>query len=226
MQNSLCGTSITSWEGQRIRIFLRNSALEGASLTGHLDSADLLGADLQFAFFENAMATNSRFAAAILNRAKFRGGNFQNADFEGADLQGVTTERGDVGAGAPYGNAYTYEPINLPDVFSPTWPLLLDKDKSATETLELVGQDVERPQGNFRVDFTGANFLWADLRKAHLEHSNITQKQVNEACADETTTLPAGVKPISNENCIFPPWVTERVRVLRTVIPQPSCPLG
>jgi len=43
--------------------------------------------------------------------------------------------------------------------------------------------------------------------ETNLESSNISQKQVNEACTDETTILPHGFK--SYQQCAPPQWVDD-----------------
>lgn len=164
-------------------------------MSGSFESADLLGANLHLATLDSLAATNSRFAATNLTGARFRGGYFDNADFEGANLQGATTERGKFGVGERFGGGTEYgyfsadysQPIDYNRPFA--WPLLFDKDKGTTDTLNIVGRNAKTREGDYPVDFTNARFVWADLRKAHLENSNISQKQINEACADEVNDI-------------------------------------
>jgi uncharacterized protein YjbI with pentapeptide repeats len=180
----------------------------------HFEDSDFLGADLTDANFKAIDAAYARFAVSTLQGATFHGGIFNNADFQGADLRRAITERGYIGAGTTTYGAGGIEYAFVPD--HPQWPILLGKDLSVTESLKLIGRAVDESIDRYGVDFSNARFLYADLRGAHLENSNISQKQVNEACADSSTVLPTGVRVITTENCSFPNWLVEVQKSLRS----------
>lgn len=214
-KSSLCGTEITNWRNEQLSsVFgFSYSLMKSTVLHDYFKGSDFLAADLSNSTFNNVFSPYSRFAAATLRGTTFHGGIFQNTDFQGTDLRDVKTERGYVGAGyIYYGGTWiqTFTPDN------PEWPVIFGKDMSTLDSLKIVGRATDESADTRVVDFTNARFLYADLRGANLLNSNISQKQVNEACADDTTLLPNGVRPLSPENCSFPQWLLDTQKSLRS----------
>lgn len=217
VHSSFCGTRISSFF-EKTRPFIYNFSYSsfgnGAELTGHFPKADFLAADLSDATMSAMEAENARFAAATLVNVTFKGGRFKGADFQGADLRGLKTERGSVGVGA-----YTYgagtEWADL--MFSPSWPKLFGSDIGVVDTLKAVGiYEMDNDSLRYVVDFSEANFAYADIRGADLRNSNIIQAQVNGACGDQTTQLPlGGIVDPNNSSCNFAATVTESLSRLR-----------
>jgi uncharacterized protein YjbI with pentapeptide repeats len=222
--SALCNDAIANWSGEAVRYGLQHSILRNTKFSGTFSSTDLLGADLRGAKFIDVDMTNMRAAAAMLDNVEFHGGKFAQADFQGATLRGLKTERGFVGAGSPdYDSAYLDTYSDYPG--QPVWPILFDKDKGLKEVLTDLGMATsETIRDDYLVDFSGARFIQADLRGAHLEKSNIRQKQVNEACADDSTALPLGVKV--EEQCSVPSYAEElrkAIRVYATASSTTAC---
>ena len=193
--SALCGDEIASRSGPVVMYDFSHSVLRNTTLSGNFTSSDFVAADLRNAVFTDVTMTNARFAAGMLENSVLHGGVFANSDFQGATLRGLKTERGSVGAGyvpkATYGSGGYMDGYYV--LGRMDWPLLFDKNIGQEEALATLGM-ARTSADNYLVDFSGARFTQADLRGAHVENSNITQRQINEACADSTTILPLGVK--------------------------------
>ncbi len=219
-KSSFCGTEIVKLplkDRTIARASFSYSFMRNATLQGWFRSDDLLAADLQEARFINSRADNVRLAAADLRKVVFSGGLFRDADFQGADLRGVRTERGNVGAGSEQDDGSYYDTYSYEGGTKIEWPSLFDPQKGLNEVLATLGQSTYTEGGSYLVDFSNSNFHAADLRGAHLQNSNISQSQANQACADESTELPTGrtVTP-----CQFPLQFNEKLNAIRTPLRQ------
>ena len=219
--SEFCKTKISSGLSEKEAEYVMSFVdLRQAQLSGIFHWADFLGANMEAAVLEGMEAENGRFAATNLDRATLRGGRFRGVDFQGANLRGIKTERGYVGDGAStYGSGFELYTMDQ----HPAWPLLLDRTIGVTDALrsagvwELAGEDRK-----YIVDFTDARFLFADIRGADLRNSNISQTQVNQACADATTILPEGRVINDDTNCLPSETVKQVLRRLTVIREEPS----
>ena len=200
---------------------LHSAAVPGADLVGanleranleraNLERANLKGAQLQEANLIEANLTRARLLGANLSRANLLGANLRGARLQGAHIKnaylgGARLE--DV-SGATTDQIVTFDGPT-PVVFS--MELHLEGAKLSQANLEranLRGAHFED------ADFEGAHLEDADFEGAHLERSNmrftnikrirfigtnleqvknLTQGQINTACIDKDTKLPAGL---------------------------------
>jgi uncharacterized protein YjbI with pentapeptide repeats len=216
-KSAFCKTTIEKFGPQNDLVFLNSkySLLRQSTLVGYFVSDDFLAADLRSATLRNLIATNARFAGADLRRVTFQGGQFSKADFQGADLREVVSRRGSIGFGLGSSGLWSFESYT-PDSFmrgAREWPVLFENNVGLSEMLAAVDRSPATSRDNYLVDFSNANFADADLRGAKLKQSNITQAQLNVACADATTELPEAVRVI--KTCERSSIVEEKVLVLR-----------
>lgn len=148
-----------------------------------------MGADFDRAYFSQVRIPKGNFIAANLNSVEIYGGSFEGADFQGADMRNVRTFRGTQGAGTAYNDNEPYAgyvDYAYPADFGPIF--------SSASTDYVNSQEGYDPEAIRLVDFRGARFLKTDIRGADLSNSTISQTQVDEACADQTTKLPSGFR--------------------------------
>jgi uncharacterized protein YjbI with pentapeptide repeats len=164
--------------GQIWDIDLRNTDLQEAEIWG----ADFLRANFQRAnlravrFFSALLRgtffQGANLAGADLMMASLYGSNFEGANLEGANLQAAILDTPDLVSPSDS----TFKKL-FPDFFSPQ--------------MEQLTADLRRAHLD-RTNLKGANLKRADLRNARLQKViNLTQEQVNEACVDQNTDLPA-----------------------------------
>jgi uncharacterized protein YjbI with pentapeptide repeats len=223
--SAFCGTEVTTSPSYVVptkeiitpAVNLSYSFARQATFRGYAIGYDLLATDLQGARFIDLHADNTRFAAADLRNVVFHGGSFVGADFEGADLRSTKFERGAFGAGAPGGDYYDTYSIDRPV----EWPSLLAANMGLNEVLAAVGRRGASPDDNYKADLSKANFTAADLQGADLRESNITQPQIDQACTDKNTKLPANVFV---KGCTKPQLADQKIAALR--VPLTKNPLG
>jgi uncharacterized protein YjbI with pentapeptide repeats len=185
--SSLCRSHIYS-QGYKLNLsysFLLNSTIE----EGNLRFASFIGSIMDHATFKNDEAVHSNFMAAKLDYAIMEGGIFRNSNFTGASLRNVVTKRGSIGLNSPPDGGYV--DIGRYEKDTDPWDDTFSKSKSVDEALISYGLEDDPKRNNFIVDFSEATFVATDLRGARLDNSNITQAQVDQACTDGTTVLPA-----------------------------------
>ena len=169
--------------------------------------------------FDNALlmqiqASGASFVASSFVGAKIYGGNFRGSDFSGADLRNLIT------------NPLLTSPERRRDVAAVRRPF--DQKISNAEALSAIEPNLllaSEDAAETPVDFADANFEHADIRGADLRGSNISQRQVDLACADETTQLPGIIKP--KAACGGEDWATSRRTFLQTKggrrVDPPAC---
>jgi uncharacterized protein YjbI with pentapeptide repeats len=189
-------------ECSKTNIMLEGSDLQGANLAGaHFDSTDLSNANLTLANlekatlvrawlknaraeaanfsrieayradFSNISANGARFASAELQRAEFGGAQLTNADFQKAEL----------------GRADFDKAVLTGSNFS-----LANLSRAA-----LSGATIKGP-----VAFGGAFMYLTRIEGLDLSTATgLEQEQINLACGDKATVLPAGLKSPENWPC-------------------------
>ncbi|MFH3480264.1 pentapeptide repeat-containing protein [Xanthobacter variabilis] len=194
--STFCGTHFLFVS--MINANIRQSNFTNAHMsTVFLHGVHAYGSHFDNVYFMKTYADDASFVAASFVRAVVHGGSFKGADFSGADLKGLLTMPL-LGSSKKGGGA-------------PAFDRPFDQNISNAEALSAIELDlplapadaIETP-----VDFTEAKFDHADIRGADLRSSNITQRQVDVACADETTQLPDGVRP--KAACGGEEWVVSR----------------
>jgi hypothetical protein len=199
--SSICGTAFSIVSDNKFIVDLSNSLAMGAKFSGQFGLARFIGSDLTNAVFSHVEASDGQFIASNMEGVIIRGGTYINTDFQGADMRRVVTERGADGLYYGYETGYY-------DTLTPTpWQALFSSDVGVDEALISAGIQQAPDQGAQLVNFSNAHFLHTDLRGANLTKSNITQKQVKEACTDASTVLPAGV---TSMGCADEPLVKEK----------------
>jgi uncharacterized protein YjbI with pentapeptide repeats len=188
------------------RAYLRTTNLQGANLHG----ANLTGADLQ----------GANLTGAVLQEVDLRGANLWGASFTGADLRGAKLQGIDVPAaflldanlhGADLTGAKLHG-ANLPGATLQLANLrgadlrgaylrgasLWWANLQGTNLQEATLQGADLQEANLQ----GANLQGADLQEANLEGANLqgvdfteaknlTQDQLDTACGDKSTKVPA-----------------------------------
>jgi len=182
-------------ECSKTNIMLQGSDLHGANLVGaHFDSTDLSNANLTLANlekatlvrtwlknaraeaanfsrieayrsdFSNVLANGARFASAELQRAEFSGAQLTNADFQKAELG-----RADFDKAVLTGSNFSFANLSR---------------------AALSGATIKGP-----VAFGGAFMYLTCIEGLDLSAATgLEQEQINLACGDKSTTLPAGLK--------------------------------
>lgn len=185
----------------------RNLILEGSDLSGgklsdadfsstdlrgtKLDSADFSKAALARAMLDKAHAPEARFEKALGYRTSFAGANLANANFNKAEMHRAN--------------------------FSDAILTNADFDKSELGRVDFSGADINNARfryanlsrADFRsakfdtaIDFTGAYFYLTRFEGVDLSNAvGMTQWQVEMACGDDSTKLPADLKRPSNWPC-------------------------
>jgi uncharacterized protein YjbI with pentapeptide repeats len=166
--------------------FLSGTRFSGAKLDGadlqmselvrtSFDNADLSGANL-----EKALAARASFKSALLKGARLIKAEFQRVNFEGADLSDSSIEEAEL--------------------------MRNDFTSANLANANLAGATLARTI--FRgATLTGASFKRAYLYWARFEDTDLTavkdltQAQLDMACGDERTKLPAGLTKPKNWPC-------------------------
>jgi uncharacterized protein YjbI with pentapeptide repeats len=183
-------------------IILQGSDLENANLSGtHFDSTDLSNANLKGADFEKATmvrawltdahAEGANFSRIEAYRLSFTGvsasgaiftnAELQRADFTGAKLDKANFEKAELGR-ANFDKA---------DLTGASFSL------SNLSRANLTGATFQGPIGFDRAFMYLTRIEGMDLSAA----TNLAQSQVDLACGDKSTKLPAGLKMPSNWPC-------------------------
>ncbi|MCB1465248.1 MAG: pentapeptide repeat-containing protein [Nitratireductor sp.] len=153
---------------------LRKSGLDGADLSkanllrSMLDSSKAAGAN-----FEKAIGFRTSFAGTDLTAARFGKSEMQRADFTGAALANVDFEKSELGRA-----------------------IFTDADINGTNfTYSNVARaDFRLARFETPIDFTGAYFFLTRIEGLDLSQAvGLAQWQVDMACGDTTTKLPAGM---------------------------------
>jgi len=160
---------------------LANANLVGANLSeAHLEHARLAGADLSGANLSKARGNRADFGNAILKGADLTKAEMLRADLSGADLSDAVMQKAELGR-AFFGEA------------------VLD------------GADMRRAE-IARAVFKGASLVGSDLTGAytyltHFEATDLSkakgleQQQLDVACGDAETKLPAGLEAPASWPC-------------------------
>ncbi|MEO8326367.1 MAG: pentapeptide repeat-containing protein [Nitrospirota bacterium] len=174
-----------------LSIDLRGSKFERANLTGaflavDLEEGKLLGANLTNAYLNMGKYKKVDFRGANLEKAIIMGSKMQQSLFAGANLQSATIEYVDFEE-ASFTGLYPLfkDPKNIP-----TFSFFVPVDGAAnfsSATLVSVNFKKADLQG---VKLSETKLFNVDLSKA----LGLTQAQIDEACVDEKTKLPVGIK--------------------------------
>lgn len=160
-----------------------------------LADANLAGADLSEAIFERARLAGADLSGALLTKADGDRADFSKAILKGADLSKVEMSRTDF-TGADLTGA------NLQKA---------ELGRADLSDSKLDGADMTRAE-IARAVFSGASLKGADMSGAytyltHFESTDLsvvkglTQQQLDAACGDAETQLPAGLTPPDNWPC-------------------------
>jgi hypothetical protein len=144
-----------------------------ALFRAELPKAWLAGINMRRADFGLANLQGANFLGADLQGANLQGANLQGADFQRANLQRANLR------------------ANLGDINIDRITLLTNFEGANFQRANLQGADLQ--DANFEgANFLGANLQGANFQKANLAGAeNLTQDQLNTACVDENTKLPA-----------------------------------
>lgn len=183
-------------------LMLPSSELEGANLSGtdfsltdlsgsnlasaNLEKANLVrawlaGARAEKANFARVEAYRSSFANIAANGASFAGAELQRADFSGADLTGANFEKAEVGRvlfkGAILtGTRFALANLSRANLSGATFEGPLDFDQAFMFLTHIEGLDLSAAKG-------------------------LEQTQIDLACGDKETKLPAGLTTPSAWPC-------------------------
>jgi uncharacterized protein YjbI with pentapeptide repeats len=168
---------------------------------GNLPILDLHQTDLQEANLNGADFLRADFQGANLRAAGcvglFRGVSFQGAHLEEADLRGASLYGSNFEGAHLDGAKLQRALFDMPDLYSDDTAIdfpsflqgLLIRVKQDTADLKAAGLE------GAVVSLKGANLKGARLEGAHLQTVvDLTQEQVNQACIDKYTKLPANLK--------------------------------
>ena len=209
--------SKTSWPEDKLNKFRHETQQRWQALTQLLDSPDLQGADLRRAdlrgaFLSGANLTGARLQGANLLVARLEGTNLNNARLDGADLRSARLEgatlNGTVLENADFRGAWLGS-ANLSSArlrgANLSWTRLQRANFKGSR-LKDVDISSARLEG---VSFSNADLEDVDLRASILEDTSfrnarmkgvnalmvrgLSQPQLDGACGDEHTTLPAGL---------------------------------
>lgn len=200
--DSMASPKLNWSECRKNNIILQGSDLEGANLSGtHFDSTDLSntnlkGANLEKATMVRAWLTDAHAEGANFARieayrlsftnvsasgAIFTNAELQRADFTGAKLDKANFEKAELGR-ANFDKA---------DLTGASFSL------SNLSRANLAGATVHGPIGFDRAFMFLTRIEGMDLSAA----TNLSQSQVDLACGDKSTKLPAGLKMPANWPC-------------------------
>lgn len=163
---------------------LRSTTLKGAKLhKATLVRSSLAGADATGSDFSRVEAYRTSFAGIVAPGTTFASAELQRADFKGADLTNADFGKAELGRaefeGAAIGGV-TFAYANL------------SRAQFADVTL------------GAPVDFTGAFMFLTRIEGVDLSTATgLAQAQVDLACGDGTTRLPAGLAAPSTWPCTF-----------------------
>jgi uncharacterized protein YjbI with pentapeptide repeats len=155
---------------------LENAKLVGANLSnvrmnGKFKKADFRGANLDGAFFINA-----DFSQTFLAGTNFQSAIFENVNFEEATFSG------------PYPIFDNEASIDLPGY---SFVITKNTQEGSSDLSKVIIHGGSFKNANLQgVKFSKTKFFDVDLSEA-LE---LTQAQIDEACVDEKTKLPVGLK--------------------------------
>ena len=162
-------------------LYLFRAALSDAWLRG----LDMRYASLDFANLQRAYLPGANLQGAYLIEANLQGANLQGADLPRANLIEANLQGADL------------QEANLIEAQLQRANLI----EAQLQGAYLLGALLQRAQlqrANLQdADLQGANLLWANLQDANLqganltEARNLTQDQIDTACGDENTKLPA-----------------------------------
>jgi uncharacterized protein YjbI with pentapeptide repeats len=201
-----CGSTASpglDWsECKKRNIMLQGSNLEGANLLGtEFDATDLSGTNLKSAnlekaslvrawltgahaekanfakieayrsSFANVFATDASFAGAELQRANFSGARLTNADFEKAELGRANFQKAEL-----TGTRFKLANLSRADLRSSTFEGAIAFDRAFMYLTRIEGLDLSAATG-------------------------LEQEQIDLACGDQSTKLPAGLKVPADWPC-------------------------
>ncbi|MBL8583701.1 MAG: pentapeptide repeat-containing protein [Rhizobiaceae bacterium] len=191
------------WQGcNKSSIMLGGSDLSGANLTeADFSATDLRGANLQGANLEKAVlirtalgganAAGANFARAEAYRAGFQGVagkgiNFSSAELQRADFTGADLE------GADFGKSELGRAIFDDALITGTNFVSANLSRAHLEKARFAGP----------IDFSGAFLYFTRIEGIDLSAAKgLTQAQIDQACGDEGTVLPRGLKPSASWPC-------------------------
>ena len=174
---NLAGTDFSSTD-------LRDANLEGANLEkATLVRASLAGAKADKASFAKIEAYRTSFAGLSAQGASFAGAESQRADFTGANLTGADFQKAELGR-ANFGRA---------TITGTSFPM------ANLSRAEMRGTTFEGP-----IDLTDAFLFLTRLEGLDLSKATgLQQQQIDLACGDAKTKLPAGLKAPATWPCKF-----------------------
>jgi len=186
---------------QKRRLILRDADLSNARLAGSdLGRSDFSGAKLVAADLERASLDNARLVGADLSRAKMVKVNAYRANLSGTKLAGADLTKAEM------------QRANLAK--AELSGANLSKAELARANLtgaKLVRAQLERAE-LARAELKGADLNGANVKGAHLFQTRIesvdlsltlglAQRQVDDACGNASTKLPAGLKAPAGWPC-------------------------
>src|ERR1043165_8975500 len=196
------------WSGcQKMHLILRGMAMEGAKLLqGDLSATDFLEADLRKPDLTGATLARSRFQDGKLAGTRFDKVYAYRANFRGADMTGASLVK------AEFDRAQMAEAkLQKADL---TKASLGRADLSKADLRDAVLVKAYLARTNFGgaalagADFTNAYFLLTRIEGTDLSAvRGLEQQQIDDSCGNDTTKLPAGLKPPQSWPC--PPLTEE-----------------
>jgi len=161
---------------------LRGSSLDGAKLEkATLMRSSLAGAKAAKADFSRIEGYRTVFAEVLAAGATFASAELQRADFKQANLSGANFQKAELGR-ADFSGA------------------LLTGAQFSMANLSRVQFAKARFEG--ALDFSGAFLLLTHIEGLDLSQATgLQQWQVDQACGDGATKLPAGLKPSADWPC-------------------------
>lgn len=190
------------WSGcTKMRLVLQGQSLKGARFErAVLVGVDFGSTDLRGARFDSAEINHSSFRKARLEGANFAKAFVVRADFSGAQFGKATLEKAELHRSDLSGAVLT--DVNLSKG---------DFGRSSFEKADLRGASL-RLSNLARASFVGANLVGADFSKAFTfgtrfhatdlsAAKGLTQAQLDVACGDAKTRLPAGLKAPASWPC-------------------------
>lgn len=161
---------------------LRDSNLQGANLEkANLVRAALGGSNATGANFARVEAYRAGFPGVAAKGASFASAELQRADFTGADLEG-----------ADFGKSELGRAIFDEALITGTNFVSANLSRAHFEKARFAGP----------IDFSGAFFYLTRIEGIDLSAAKgLTQAQIDQACGDEGTVLPRGLKPSASWPC-------------------------
>jgi uncharacterized protein YjbI with pentapeptide repeats len=174
---------------------LREANLRGANLAGaRLEGANLRRADLTGAGLRNARLAESDLQGASLVGAKLTGAELYRADLRGASFRETRMPRAEM-VSADLRGASLKGARLLGSQLANANLAGADLRGARLKLVNFQGADLRgadlREADLYRTEFFGANLAGADLR----EVTYLRQKQIDQACLDGKTRLPAEIEP-------------------------------